>query len=112
MHRPASAQTPETIPPTMTHTHRSPTPLSTLDTTRIDDTRIKAVRPLVTPALLQEWMPAPESAQALVESSRAAISRILQGLDDRLIVVGDRVPSTTMTRPSNTHANCKSRPKR
>ncbi len=59
----------------------------TLDTTRIDDTRIKAVRPLITPALLQEWLPATEQALALVESSRQAISRVLHGQDDRLIVV-------------------------
>ena len=71
----------------MTHAHRSATPVSTHDTTRIDDTRIKAVRPLITPALLQEWLPAPEAAQTLVETSRAAISHVLQGQDDRLIVV-------------------------
>lgn len=59
----------------------------TLDTTRIDDTRIKAVRPLITPAILQEWLPATEQALELVESSRAAISRVLHGQDDRLIVV-------------------------
>ena len=71
----------------MTHAHRSANPISTHDTTRIDDTRIKAVRPLITPALLQEWLPAPDAAQALVESSRAALSRVLHGQDDRLIVV-------------------------
>ena len=60
---------------------------STLDTTRIDDTRIKAVRPLITPAILQEWLPATEQALELVESSRAAIARVLHGQDDRLIVV-------------------------
>jgi len=60
---------------------------STLDTTRIDDTRIRAVRPLITPALLQEWLPAPEATQDLVEGSRAAISRVLHGQDDRLVVV-------------------------
>ncbi len=60
---------------------------STHDTTRIDDTRIRAVRPLLTPALLQEWLPAPDAAQDLVETSRAAISRVLHGQDDRLIVV-------------------------
>ena len=63
------------------------TELTTQDTTRIDDTRIGAVRPLITPALLEEWLPVPEEAQALVESSRAAISKILHGQDDRLIVV-------------------------
>ena len=71
----------------MIHTDRpTPTP-STLDTTRIDDLRIKAVRPLITPAILEEWLPAPEAAQQLVESSRAAISRVLHGRDDRLVVV-------------------------
>ena len=71
----------------MTHAHHSATPVSTHDTTRIDDTRIKAVRPLITPALLQEWLPAPDAAQTLVETSRAALSRVLHGQDDRLIVV-------------------------
>jgi 3-deoxy-7-phosphoheptulonate synthase len=63
------------------------TDLSTIDTTRIDDTRIGAVRPLITPALLEEKLPVPETAQALVEQSRSAISRVLHGQDDRLIVV-------------------------
>ncbi len=60
---------------------------STQDTTRIDDTRIRAVRPLITPALLQEWLPAPDATQALVESSRTALARVLRGQDDRLVVV-------------------------
>ena len=64
-----------------------PTSTSTHDTTRIDDLRIRAVRPLLTPALLEEWLPVPPEAQALVESSRAAISDVLHGRDDRLVVV-------------------------
>jgi len=60
---------------------------STLDTTRIDDTRIGAVRPLITPALLQERVPVRDNTLALVESSRAAIAGVLHGRDDRLIVV-------------------------
>ena len=72
---------------TTLHTHTAPQALSTLDTTRIDDLRIKAVRPLITPALLQEWLPTPDAVQSLVESSRTAISRVLHGQDDRLIVV-------------------------
>ena len=63
------------------------TELTTHDTTRIDDTRIGAVRPLITPALLEESLPVTAAAQALVEGSRAAISRVLHGHDDRLIVV-------------------------
>ena len=44
---------------------------STQDTTRIDDVRIAAVRPLLTPALLQEWLPAQDAHLALVRESRA-----------------------------------------
>ena len=36
-------------------------PLTTHDTTRIDDTRIGAVRPLITPALLDEKLPVPQA---------------------------------------------------
>jgi 3-deoxy-7-phosphoheptulonate synthase len=61
--------------------------LSTHDTTRIDDIRIRAVRPLITPALLQEWLPASDIASHLVERSRSDISAVLHGRDDRLIVV-------------------------
>lgn len=61
--------------------------LQTIDTTRIDDTRIGAVRPLITPALLEEKLPASDDAKLLVEHSRNTISNILHGHDDRLIVV-------------------------
>jgi 3-deoxy-7-phosphoheptulonate synthase len=54
---------------------------------RVDDVRIGAVRPLITPSLLLERVPMTGPAQALVESSRAAISRVLHGGDDRLVVV-------------------------
>lgn len=60
---------------------------STQDKTRIDDTRIAAVRPLVTPALLEEAIPASAANLALVEQSRAALANVLQGKDDRLVVV-------------------------
>ena len=68
-------------------THAPVVAPATQDTTRIDDTRIGAVRPLITPALLQEWLPVPAAALALVEQSRAAISKVLRRLDDRLVVV-------------------------
>ena len=71
----------------ITHAHTPATPLATQDATRIDDTRIGAVRPLITPALLQEWLPVPVAALALVEQSRISISAILHGADDRLVVV-------------------------
>ncbi len=59
----------------------------TLDTTRIDDVRIVAVRPLITPALLQERVPVRDATLALVEQSRVAVADVLHGRDDRLIVV-------------------------
>ena len=75
-------------PTTPTASARKPAAkLTTLDKTRIDDTRIKVVRPLITPALLEEWLPITDEAHQLVESSRAAISRVLHGQDDRLVVV-------------------------
>ncbi|SPB15496.1 phospho-2-dehydro-3-deoxyheptonate aldolase [Caballeronia novacaledonica] len=60
---------------------------STQDTTRIDDTRIGAVRPLISPALLLDELPVTPAVQTLVEDSRAAIANILHGRDDRLVVV-------------------------
>ncbi|MBC7480921.1 MAG: 3-deoxy-7-phosphoheptulonate synthase [Rhizobacter sp.] len=63
---------------------------STLDTTRIDDVRIGAVRPLITPALLQERVPVRDDMLALVETSRAEIAAVLHGVgtgSDRLVVV-------------------------
>ena len=60
---------------------------ATQDTTRIDDVRISAVRPLISPALLQDELPVPEEAQALVENCRAEIASVLHGRDDRLVVV-------------------------
>lgn len=60
---------------------------TTQDTTRIDDVRIGAVRPLISPALLQDELPVAPDIQALVEKSRAAIGDILHGRDDRLLAV-------------------------
>ena len=60
---------------------------TTLDTTRVDDVRIGAVRPLISPALLLDDMPAPDSAVSLVEGARAELAKVLSGADDRLIVV-------------------------
>ncbi|MEO3693125.1 3-deoxy-7-phosphoheptulonate synthase [Roseateles paludis] len=59
----------------------------THDTTRTDDTRISAVRALISPALLLEELPVPDATLELVERARREISAILHGADDRLIVV-------------------------
>jgi len=60
---------------------------ATLDTTRIDDVRIAAVRALVAPAVLLEELPVTAAVEARVESARADIGRVLDGHDDRLVVV-------------------------
>jgi 3-deoxy-7-phosphoheptulonate synthase len=60
---------------------------ATQDNTRTDDTRISAVRPLISPALLQDELPVSPGIQNLVEQSRAEIADVLHGRDDRLVLV-------------------------
>jgi len=60
---------------------------TTQDTTRIDDTRIAAVRALVSPAVMLEDLPVTPAIEAVVETTRQAIGRVLHGQDDRLVVV-------------------------
>jgi 3-deoxy-7-phosphoheptulonate synthase len=60
---------------------------STLDTTRIDDVRIRAVRPLISPALLVDDLPVPDRALTLIERCRTAIGQLLHDRDDRLLVI-------------------------
>ncbi len=69
------------------HDHEAGARDATLDTTRIDDTRIAAVRALVSPAVLLEELPVTPAIEALVENTRTAISRVLHGQDDRLVAV-------------------------
>ncbi len=52
-----------------------------------DDLRIRAVRPLLPPAILAEEIPLTEAAAALVSSSREIVSQCLSGQDSRLVVV-------------------------
>ncbi len=59
----------------------------TLDTTRIDDTRIRAVRALISPAVVLEELPVTAAVEAVVERGRAAVADVLHGRSDRLIAV-------------------------
>jgi 3-deoxy-7-phosphoheptulonate synthase len=59
----------------------------TLDTTRIDGTRIAAVRALVSPAVLLEDLTVTPEIEALVETTRLVIGAVLHGRDDRLVAV-------------------------
>src|SRR5437763_1591646 len=51
------------------------------------DLRIESIRPLVSPAILLEEIPLSEAGSIVVTEGRNAISRILNGDDDRLLVV-------------------------
>ena len=52
-----------------------------------DDTRIHNTRPLLPPAILMEEIPLSTKAQATVQSGRTEISQILEGKDDRLLLI-------------------------
>jgi len=49
--------------------------------------RIAGIRPLIPPAILVEELPLPDADAVMVQQTREETSRILHGLDDRLIVV-------------------------
>ncbi len=52
-----------------------------------DDLRIKSLRPLLPPAILMEELPMSDEHEGLVASARSAIGAIMEGKDDRLLVV-------------------------
>jgi 3-deoxy-7-phosphoheptulonate synthase len=52
-----------------------------------DDLRIERIRPLIPPAILMENLPLSEAASTTVADGRAAVTRVLRGQDDRLVVI-------------------------
>ena len=52
-----------------------------------DDLRIERIRPLLPPAILMEDLPLSDAASMTVADSRAAITKVLRGQDDRLVVI-------------------------
>ncbi|KAJ1631071.1 hypothetical protein T492DRAFT_839513 [Pavlovales sp. CCMP2436] len=52
-----------------------------------DDTRVRAIVPMVPPAILMEDLPSSPELQQCVAESRAAIKAILSGEDDRVLIV-------------------------
>ncbi len=55
--------------------------------TPLDDVRIKQVRPLISPALLQYDLPADVEVQRFIERSRVQVNDVVHGRDPRLLVV-------------------------
>jgi 3-deoxy-7-phosphoheptulonate synthase len=56
-------------------------------TRQVDDVRIRQIRPLISPALLQHDLPADGAISDFVEASRRAVADIVHGRDSRLLVV-------------------------
>jgi 3-deoxy-7-phosphoheptulonate synthase len=54
---------------------------------RTSDLRIRATKPLITPALLAEELPLTDAAAELVSDTRRQIGAILRGEDDRLLTI-------------------------
>jgi 3-deoxy-7-phosphoheptulonate synthase len=54
---------------------------------RTDDLRIRAIRPLIPPAILVEELPLTRRSAATVERARAAVAAIVRGEDSRLLAI-------------------------
>jgi 3-deoxy-7-phosphoheptulonate synthase len=52
-----------------------------------DDVRIDTLKPLLPPAILMEEIPLNEAASGAVVQSRTEVARVIDGKDDRLVVV-------------------------
>ena len=55
--------------------------------TRTSDTRITGYDPLLSPSALLDQLPLDDEAAAIVEQSRAGVRAVLDGSDDRLLVI-------------------------
>ena len=74
----------------------SPFAAATGATSELDDKRIKSVRPLIPPQLLIEEYPLNLRAAATVLDGRKGCEEIVQGRDDRLIVVSAAIIRESM----------------
>jgi 3-deoxy-7-phosphoheptulonate synthase len=54
---------------------------------RTDDLRIESLRPLLSPAILEEEIPTTEATAQAIAAARAAVADVVQGRDRRLVVV-------------------------
>jgi hypothetical protein len=83
-----------------------PTTDTTLDTTRVDDTRIAAVRALVSPAVMLEELPATPAIEALVVNMPAwPLAACCEAMTTAWWWWWGRAPSMIMIKPCSTRAN-------
>jgi 3-deoxy-7-phosphoheptulonate synthase len=73
--------------PLQTTAHQPEGPEEMPRATRLDDVRIRDVRPLISPALLHEELPADAAVQDFIERSRSEVADIVHGRDARLLAV-------------------------
>jgi 3-deoxy-7-phosphoheptulonate synthase len=71
---------------TLETSHHFPT-ICSVTRHRTDDLRISGTNPLISPAVLNYYLPLSEEASELVASTREQSDAILRGADDRLLVV-------------------------
>ena len=51
------------------------------------DLRIRAQKPLIAPAVLEDELPLSDAGAEVVAGARRAVARVVTGADDRLLVV-------------------------
>lgn len=66
-------------------THKTTMNAKTLS--RLEDVRISAINPLISPAILQEDYPIPAEVAQWIAEKREEVERVVDGKDDRLLVV-------------------------
>ncbi len=52
-----------------------------------DDVHVQSLRPLISPAILHEELPATDGIRAVVQTARDAVAAAVHGKDDRLVVI-------------------------
>ncbi|RLN65624.1 hypothetical protein BBP00_00002736 [Phytophthora kernoviae] len=67
--------------------HSQPEVERTTKRQRLEDRNVIAIKPLVPPACVLEELPVTPEVHELVDATRDAVSRILHGHDDRLVVI-------------------------
>lgn len=73
--------------PQGTQAQRGAPVLSGVMDPRIDDLRIDQTRPLISPAILGEEVPITPQAAQTVAGARSAVEAVLEGADERLLVI-------------------------
>ena len=62
-------------------------PLNTIPMPSTADIRIRSVRPLISPAILEDELPLGEAGALAIQQARRAVAQVILGQDDRLLVL-------------------------